>query len=253
MSNSKIVYKLGLLHFIYLVMKMDGEIDFREVKYFEEILKDEEISEELLMDFKDLINKLDEQAIFDRGIKLISLCSKTERTSAFSILSKMTEADAKIEEIEVRFLANAYNEISKVLTKSTSQNEASEIKIYIVDRNGIDLKNSEKVFSNYFNKTSIESHFEIELAIENIKKNQNRRSLLFLAIDLNSASNVDFFTLKLHLEINVPLYALIAPNSFSPENFNSLLICPAFRGFFVKPLKRNDMVKIGQENNLPLN
>ncbi len=249
MIISRIVYKFGLLHLIYLLMKIDDAIHFREVKYFEKIQKEEDISEELLLDFKDLLNTLDDQAIFDRGIKLISLCSESEKTRAFSILCKMAEADAKVNESKVRFLADVVYEISKIRFGNTSRNESNEVKIYLVDRNEIDLRISEKVFAEYFKNTSIESHVEIELAIESIKKNRNNRSLLFFAIDLSSNREVYFFTRKLYTKIDLPTYALIEPSSFPFENFNSLQISPFFRGVVVKPLMRYDMRKITQENS----
>ena len=164
------MYKLGLLHLTYLLMKIDDAIHFRKVKYFEKIRKEGDISEELLMDFKDLLKTLDDQAIFNRGIKLISLCNESEKTRAFSILCKMAEADAKVNESKVRFLADVSYEISKVRFENTYQNESNEVKIYLVDRNEIDLRISEKVFAEYFKNTSIESHVEIELAIESVKK-----------------------------------------------------------------------------------
>jgi hypothetical protein len=248
--NTRIVYKLGILHLIYLLMKIDDEIDFREVNYFQKIRKDEDISEELLLDFKDLLNTLDDQAIFNRGIKLISLCNESEKTRAFSILCQVAEADGKVNESEVRFLADAGNEIRKVRFANTSQKESNEVTIYLIDRNKIDLRVSEKVFAEYFKNTSIEPHTEIELAIESLKNNRNKRSLLFLAIDLNRTNDVNFVIRKLHANIDLPTYALIEPSSLSSANFNSLLISPFFSGFLIKPLKRYDMLKISQENSL---
>ena len=103
--NSKSVFKLALLHLIYLLMKVDNEIDFREVKYLNTILLEEDISDELLTDFKVQLSKLNDQEIFNRGIKLIGLCTELERIRIYSILhKKMAAAEGKFHESELRFL-----------------------------------------------------------------------------------------------------------------------------------------------------
>ncbi len=102
--NSKSVFKLALLHLIYLLMKVDNEIDFREVKYLERILQEEDISDELLTDFKVQLSKLNDQEIFNRGVKLVGLCTEGERIRVFSILHTMAAADGKFHESELRFL-----------------------------------------------------------------------------------------------------------------------------------------------------
>jgi uncharacterized tellurite resistance protein B-like protein len=116
--NSKSVFKLALLHLIYLLMKVDNEIDFREVKYLERILQEEDISDELLADFKAQLSKLTEQEIFNRGIKLIGLCTEGERIRIYSNLRTMAAADGKFHESELQFLTQigmfSSNEISIV-------------------------------------------------------------------------------------------------------------------------------------------
>lgn len=104
MAHDNINYQLGLLHLVHLLVTVDGHIDDRERMAIEAIRKEENISEQLCMEFEKKVEKMKEQEIYSAGINLLTDCTDDERLAAFVHLYKLAEADASISNKEVRFL-----------------------------------------------------------------------------------------------------------------------------------------------------
>ncbi|MBI3220866.1 MAG: TerB family tellurite resistance protein [Bacteroidetes bacterium] len=97
-------FKLGLLHFVHLLVTVDGHIDDRERAAILEIKEEEQIPDKMFHDFEAKAETANEQQIYFDGNELLSACSDDERLAAFVHLYKLAEADATISNKEVRFL-----------------------------------------------------------------------------------------------------------------------------------------------------
>jgi len=97
-------YQLGLLHFIHLLVSVDGKIDDRERQAILDIKKEENISDAVFNDFQKKAAASNEQEIYTHGIECLNTCTDEERLSAFVHLYKLAEVDASISNKEVRFL-----------------------------------------------------------------------------------------------------------------------------------------------------
>jgi uncharacterized tellurite resistance protein B-like protein len=97
-------YQLGLLHFVHLLVTVDGHIDDRERAAILAIRREEQIPDAVAETFELKATNSDEQQIYLEGNELLSDCTDDERLSAFVHLYKLAEADASISNKEVRFL-----------------------------------------------------------------------------------------------------------------------------------------------------
>lgn len=97
-------FKLGLLHFVHLLVTVDGRIDERERAAILQIKEEEQIPDKVFTDFEAKSLTASEQQIYLDGNELLSNCTDDERLSAFVHLYKLAEADASISNKEVRFL-----------------------------------------------------------------------------------------------------------------------------------------------------
>jgi uncharacterized tellurite resistance protein B-like protein len=97
-------FQLGLLHFVHLLVTVDGHIDDRERAAILSIKNEEEIPDSVFQDFERKAETVNEQQIYLDGIQLLTTCSDEERLSAFVHLYKLAEADTSISTKEVRFL-----------------------------------------------------------------------------------------------------------------------------------------------------
>lgn len=101
MANpNNLSFQLGLLHFVHLLVTVDGHIDDRERKAIAAICKEENIADSIVLDFQ----TMKEQEIYTRGVEYLNQCSEEERLTAFVHLYKLAEADTSISNKEVRFL-----------------------------------------------------------------------------------------------------------------------------------------------------
>ncbi len=97
-------FKLGLLHFVHLLVTVDGHIDDRERAAILEIKEEEQIPDKMFHDFEAKSSTANEQQIYFDGNELLSACTDDERLAAFVHLYKLAEADSSISNKEVRFL-----------------------------------------------------------------------------------------------------------------------------------------------------
>ena len=105
MANSNnISFQLGLLHFVHLLVTVDGHIDERERKAIAAICKEENIADSIFLDFQVFFNDTATTEIYTKGVEYLNQCSEEERLTAFVHLYKLAEADTSISNKEVRFL-----------------------------------------------------------------------------------------------------------------------------------------------------
>jgi uncharacterized tellurite resistance protein B-like protein len=104
MAHDNVNFQLGLLHFVHLLVTIDGHIDEREKVAITGIRKEENISDKVFSDFEKTIDNLNEQEIYSIGNTYLSSCNDEERLAAFVHLYKLAEADSTISNKEVRFL-----------------------------------------------------------------------------------------------------------------------------------------------------
>jgi uncharacterized tellurite resistance protein B-like protein len=97
-------FQLGLLHFVHILVTVDGRIDDRERVAISAIRKEEGITDEVFHDFEKSISKSSEQEIYSKGMELLNACSEEERLIAFVHLYRLAEADTSISNKEVKFL-----------------------------------------------------------------------------------------------------------------------------------------------------
>lgn len=97
-------FHLGLLHFVHLLVTVDGHIDDRERAAILAIKNEEQIPDELFRDFESKAETVNGQQIYIDGIAYLSACPDEEKLAAFVHLYKLAEADANISTKEVRFL-----------------------------------------------------------------------------------------------------------------------------------------------------
>ncbi|MFZ5972794.1 MAG: hypothetical protein ACOYXA_14500 [Bacteroidota bacterium] len=105
MANpNNLSFQLGLLHFVHLLVTVDGHIDDRERKAIAAICKEENIADSIVLDFQTMVETMKEQEIYTKGVEYLNQCSEEERLTAFVHLYKLAEADTSISNKEVRFL-----------------------------------------------------------------------------------------------------------------------------------------------------
>jgi uncharacterized tellurite resistance protein B-like protein len=97
-------FHLGLLHFVHLLVTVDGHIDDRERAAILAIKKEERISDSLFEEFERKAEMAPEAEIYTDGIAYLSACTDDEKLAAFVHLYKLAEADSSITNKEVRFL-----------------------------------------------------------------------------------------------------------------------------------------------------
>lgn len=97
-------FHLGLLHFVHLLVTVDGHIDDRERAAILAIKKEERISDSLFEEFERKAEMAPEAEIYTAGIAYLSACTDDEKLAAFVHLYKLAEADSSITNKEVRFL-----------------------------------------------------------------------------------------------------------------------------------------------------
>ena len=97
-------FKLGLLHFVHMLINVDGHIDDREMAAIQAIKKEEHIDDELFQEFSKSISNSKEHDIHQRGVELLNSCTEEERLCAFVHLFRIAESDTSINMKEVRLL-----------------------------------------------------------------------------------------------------------------------------------------------------
>lgn len=102
--QGNINFQLGLLHFVHLLVTVDGHIDDRERAAIAQIKKEERIPDAVYVDFQASITTHTEQEIYSKGVEYLNSCTEEERLTAFVHLYRLAEADTSITNKEVKFL-----------------------------------------------------------------------------------------------------------------------------------------------------
>jgi uncharacterized tellurite resistance protein B-like protein len=97
-------FKLGLLHFVHMLINVDNHVDEREMKALQLIKVEENIDDDLFQQFSRSIVNSKEHEIHERGVDLLNMCTEDERLCAFVHLFRIAEADSTINMKEVRLL-----------------------------------------------------------------------------------------------------------------------------------------------------
>jgi hypothetical protein len=103
-SNQSTDFQLGLLHFVHLLVMVDGEIDQREKAAIRKIKLEEKIPDWIFEDFEESVVEKTEREMYDEGVELLNRCTEEEKLCAFVHLYRLSEADDKVHVKEVRLL-----------------------------------------------------------------------------------------------------------------------------------------------------
>lgn len=97
-------FQLGLLHFVHLLVTVDGHIDERERETIYSIKKEESISGKLFQFFIDSITSKTEREVYAEGIDRLNRCNEEERLCAFVHLYQLAKADEHLDVKEIKLL-----------------------------------------------------------------------------------------------------------------------------------------------------
>jgi uncharacterized tellurite resistance protein B-like protein len=97
-------FQLGLLHFVHLLVTVDGHIDEREKETIYSIKKEEAISGKLFQFFMDSITTKTEREVFAEGLDRLNRCDEEERLCAFVHLYQLAQADDHLDMKEIKLL-----------------------------------------------------------------------------------------------------------------------------------------------------
>ncbi len=103
-TKQNIDFQLGLLHFVHLLVMVDGAIDQREKAAIRKIKLEEKIPDWVFDDFEETVADKTEREIYEDGIALLNRCNEEEKLCAFVHLYRLAEADDAVHVREVRFL-----------------------------------------------------------------------------------------------------------------------------------------------------
>lgn len=104
LPERKIFFQLGLLHFVHLLAKSDGQVGRKEKAAIRKIKLMEKIPDWIFDDFEESIVGKPERQIFEKGVELFNHCTEEEKLTAFVHLYRLSEADDNMHVKEVRFL-----------------------------------------------------------------------------------------------------------------------------------------------------
>lgn len=97
-------FQLGLLHFVHLLVTVDGHIDEREKQTIHSIKREESISGKLFQFFIDSVNTKSEREVYAEGIDHLNRCNEEERLCAFVHLYQLAQADEHLDVKEIKLL-----------------------------------------------------------------------------------------------------------------------------------------------------
>lgn len=97
-------FQLGLLHFVHLLVTVDGHIDEREKETIYSIKREESISGKLFQFFMDSITTKTEREVFAEGLDRLNRCDDEERLCAFVHLYQLAQADDHLDVKEIKLL-----------------------------------------------------------------------------------------------------------------------------------------------------
>ena len=103
-NRQNVDFQLGLLHFVHLLVTVDGKIDDREREAIHSIKAEVEISGNVFHQFVRSIHGKTEYEVYQEGMRLLSQCSDEEKLSAFVHLYRLAQADEHLDVKEVKLL-----------------------------------------------------------------------------------------------------------------------------------------------------
>ncbi len=102
--NQPMDFQLGLLHFVHLLVAVDGHINDHEKDAIHSIKREEEIPGSVFHRFVREITGKTEREVFMEGLNLLNRCNEEEKLCAFVHLYRLAQADAHLDVKEVKLL-----------------------------------------------------------------------------------------------------------------------------------------------------
>jgi uncharacterized tellurite resistance protein B-like protein len=109
-NRRNVDFQLGLLHFVHLLVTVDGKIDDREREAIHSIKGEEEIPGSVFHHFVRSITGKTEHEVYREGMRLLSQCNDEEKLSAFVHLYRLAQADEHLDVKEVKLLLYSIKE-----------------------------------------------------------------------------------------------------------------------------------------------
>jgi hypothetical protein len=103
-ANPNADFQIGLLHFVHLLVMVDGAIDQREKAAIRKIKLEEKIPDWIFDDFEESVPEKSERQIYEEGVEMLNRCTEEEKLTAFVHLYRLSEADNNIHVKEIRLL-----------------------------------------------------------------------------------------------------------------------------------------------------
>jgi len=97
-------FQLGLLHFVHLLVTIDGHIDDREKKTIYSIKREEAIPGRLFQSFVSSIGGKTEREVFAEGLDRLNRCNEEEKLCVFVHLYQLAQADDHLDVKEIKLL-----------------------------------------------------------------------------------------------------------------------------------------------------
>jgi uncharacterized tellurite resistance protein B-like protein len=109
-NSQNVNFQLGLLHFVHLLVTVDGKINEQEREAIHSIKRDEEIPGTIFHRFVREITGKTEREVFLNGLDMLNQCSEEERLCAFVHLYRLAKADDHLDMKEVKLLLYSLRE-----------------------------------------------------------------------------------------------------------------------------------------------
>jgi uncharacterized tellurite resistance protein B-like protein len=111
-SNQNMDFQLGLLHFVHLLVTVDGHIDDREQEAIHVIKSEEQIPGSVFRHFLKAIANKAEREVYLEGMRLLNQCNDEEKLCAFVHLYRLAQADEHLDVKEVKLLLYSIKQTS---------------------------------------------------------------------------------------------------------------------------------------------
>ena len=103
-SKQSTDFQLGLLHFVHLLVTVDGQVNDQEKEAIHIIKKEEEIPVNIFQQFVREITGKTEREVFMDGLTFLSRCSEEEKLCVFVHLYRLAKADDHLDVKEVKLM-----------------------------------------------------------------------------------------------------------------------------------------------------
>jgi uncharacterized tellurite resistance protein B-like protein len=102
--SDKRQFHLGLLYMVHLLIGSDGKVSPDEKTSLMILKDDEQIPDETIEHFNQVVETKTEREIYQEGIDLLNQCTNDQKLKTFVHLYKLSEADGNVHVKEVRLL-----------------------------------------------------------------------------------------------------------------------------------------------------